>query len=406
MLALVGQYVRWYLCMFEFECVIFWYTMHYRNSILACYSTTMAMVYDMALRSCWCWSWLNIWNGTVLDLDGQKVRWYWCMLNLNMSLLGIRYLVKPSQLYTCLPSTQIHYNDIHLWPRAHVDWTYETVYRVGFGRTESTLVFGHVWIGMWHCLVHAAPWHDHNWTLTWYSTTMAIAHGSALVLMLLECMEHNGKWLRAVVDWMYGTVYRVAFGRVVGTMVNIGACLNWKMCHYLVYAASWHHRDCTHACYSTAMAITHVSALMLIEYMERYCIDFRRTESTLVLVHVWIWICHTLLGIRCNIHAYHHRNYTLACYSTTMAMPYVSIWADVNRIYGTVSYWLWMNREYVGSYWCMFEFERVIILCMMQHDTITIAHSPAIQIHYNGNDNDTRFCADVDVDWIYGTVLC
>ena len=56
-------------------------------------------------------------------------------------------------------------------------------------------------------------------------------------------------------------------------------------------------------------------------------------------------------------------------------MPYVSIWADVNRIYGTVSYLLWMNRKYVGSYWCMFQFERVIILCMMQYDTITIAHS-------------------------------
>ena len=31
---------------------------------------------------------------------------------------------------------------------------------------------------------------------------MAIAHRSALVLMLLECMERNGKWLRAVIEYM------------------------------------------------------------------------------------------------------------------------------------------------------------------------------------------------------------
>ena len=37
------------------------------------------------------------------------------------------------------------------------------------------------------------------------------------------------------------------------------------------------------------------------------------------------------------------------------------------------------------------------------YDTITIAHSSAIPIHYNGND-DIRLCADVNADFIYGTV--
>ena len=36
--------------------------------------------------------------------------------------------------------------------------------------------------------------------------------------------------------------------------------------------------------------------------------------------------------------------------------------------------------------------------------TITVAHLPAIQIHYNVND-DTRLHADVNVDWTYGTVF-
>ena len=38
--------------------------------------------------------------------------------------------------------------------------------------------------------------------------------------------------------------------------------------------------------------------------------------------------------------------------------------------------------------------------------TVTIARPPAIQIHDNGNANDTRLCADVDVGWIHGTVSC
>ena len=36
----------------------------------------------------------------------------------------------------------------------------------------------------------------------------------------------------------------------------------------------------------TLMAMTHGCVLTLIEYMERYCVGFGRTGSTLVLVHV------------------------------------------------------------------------------------------------------------------------
>ena len=131
---------------------------------------------------------------------------------------------------------------------------------------------------------------------------------------------------------------------------------------------------------------------------------YKRTASTLTLVHVWTWICHCLVYDA----PWHHRNYTLACYWTIMTITYVWLCADAHSpaiqthnnddgtwhttvrgcwfrlntyiVYIYMSCWLWTNRKYVGMHWCMFEFECVITWYTMHHDTIAIVHLPAIQL--------------------------
>ena len=82
-LALDEQSVRWYRCMFESECAIPWCTMHH-DMIAIGPSSAIQMHYNgydgtwhTTLR--WFRCWLNIWNGVVLALDEQRVRWYRCM---------------------------------------------------------------------------------------------------------------------------------------------------------------------------------------------------------------------------------------------------------------------------------------------------------------------------------------
>ena len=66
------QQVRWYWCMFEFECVIAWYTMHHNAIAIAHPSAIqLQLQWHAALR----WCLLNIWNGVILALDEQFVRW-------------------------------------------------------------------------------------------------------------------------------------------------------------------------------------------------------------------------------------------------------------------------------------------------------------------------------------------
>ena len=61
-----------------------------------------------------------------------------------------------------------------------------------------------------------------------------------------------------------------------------------------------------------------------------------------------------------------------------------------------------LPEQIVRWYWYMFEFECVIAWYKMHYHAIAIAHSPAIEIHYNGND--IQLCANVDA--IYGMVSC
>ena len=65
-------------------------------------------------------------------------------LNLNVSLLGTRGAMKPSQLYTRLlckytTMTMTHGSALVLMLVEHMEWNH-----VGFGRTECTLLLVHV----------------------------------------------------------------------------------------------------------------------------------------------------------------------------------------------------------------------------------------------------------------------
>ena len=111
--------------------------MHYYDTIVIAYSPAIHQLqwHNTALR----WCWLNVCNGIALAFNDQRVRWYWCKSKFEYFII----------LYT------MHHDMIEYMER----------YRVGFGRTESTLVLVHVWIWMWHCLVYDAPWRYCNCTL-------------------------------------------------------------------------------------------------------------------------------------------------------------------------------------------------------------------------------------------------
>ena len=141
--------------------------------------------------------------------------------------------------------------------------------------------------------------------------------------------------------------------------------------------------------------------LLLIKYMERSRVGFGRTVCTLVLVHVWIQVL--LLSV---IAWYDPLNITPSQLHTRLLFNYNGdgIWtrADVNDD------WIWNcivlvldDRTYVCIGACLnLNLWLLGIRCTM---TPSRLHTRLL-INYNGND--TRLCADVDVDWIYGTVSC
>ena len=85
-------------------------------SALACFSNTLQRRWHTALCWCWCWCWLNtyiayiLWNGVMLALDKQWVRWY-CW-------------------YAHLPACQTRYDgdSTRLCADANVDWIYIYIY--------------------------------------------------------------------------------------------------------------------------------------------------------------------------------------------------------------------------------------------------------------------------------------
>ena len=152
------------------------------------------------------------------------------------------------------------------------------------------------------------------------------------------------------VEWIHGTVS--CYKRTASTLTLVHVW-TW-ICHCLVYDAPWHHRNYTLARYSTIMAMTYGSAVMLIGYMERYHIDFGRTDGTLVLVYVWIWMYVQLLDIRCTMTPLRlHTRLLFKCNgnyirygSAVMLIGYMERYhIDFGRTGGTlvlVHVWIWM----------------------------------------------------------------
>ena len=210
--------------------------------------------------------------------------------------------------------------------------------------------------------------------IRWYLTIMAMAYGFALVLMLIEYMER----------------YRVGFGRTASKLVLVHVWI-W-MCHCLVYDVQWHHHNCTLACYSTTIAMTYGSALVLM-FIE--CI-----WNGVMLVSneqdvCWYW---WMFEFECAI-AWYTINHdtiacTLACYSNTMATAHGCILMLMLIEYmerGTASScWLWTNRRQVflvknSTLILVYILECVITWYPMHHDTITIAHFACYLTPMNGN---------------------
>ena len=143
--------------------------------------------------------------------------------------------------------------------------------------------------------------------ITWYTMHHEWHERNLLYSYLL--FNYNGDGIHTVLLILIENVerYRVGFERTGCTLILIGACL------YL-YDAQWNHHNCKLACYSTTMVMTYGSALILIEYIERYRAGVGGTESTLILVHDWIWMRHCLVYDA----LWRHRNYTLICYSNAL----------------------------------------------------------------------------------------
>ena len=299
-------------------------------------------------------------------------------------------------------------------------------YHVGFGRTGSTLILVHVCIWMYHYLVYDAPrmtrsqlcprllftdnGDDIHTVLRWFwlyiygtvscwrwmhrqyvligesvnfnfVSSLSIRYNMNDIIAIVHSGIHyndNDCWLRADVDvdWIYEMVScRFWPNR---KYVEIDAYLNLNMSLHL-------HYDAILIAYSSPAIQIHYngdgiygSTLMLIEYMERCHAGFDRTESTLILV--FVWICHYLVP------SYHH-NCVLACYSTTMTMTYGFALMLIGRTYATVSCpRCWPNSKYVIIGACVNLNVRLPgIRYIIQHQSIIIVHSPAMQTHYNGN---------------------
>ena len=93
----------------------------------------------------------------------------------------------------------------------------------------------------------------------------------------------------------------------------------------------------------------------------------------------------------------------LACCSITMTMVYnirLCAGVDIHWMCETVPCWIRTDRKCV----CMSVSLNVISRYEMHYITPSLLLRTHLLFKYNGND--TRLCADVDADWIYGMVSC
>ena len=271
-----------------------------------------------------------LWNGPVSVLNEQDVRWYWCMFICKcvISKYTFRHDTITNKYSLGCYSTTMTYGK---WLRADVnlDW-YGTVLRWIWTNSE--------YVGIDACL---------NLNLSLLYTI----HYDATAIALSHAIELQWQYHTAL-RWCLN-VYNVGFGWTGSTLLVLTHVYIW-MCHYLT---SWYHRNCTLYCYWTTIPMAYGSALN----MERYRVGFGRTESTLVVVHVWIWICH------CSAYDA-HRNWTCNYNDND-----VRLCADVDWIWNGVM--MAVDEQEVRWYWCMFQFEYAIVSYTMHHETIASTHS-------------------------------
>ena len=151
---------------------------------------------------------LNIWNGIIpccLWTYSKYVGKHWCIFELEcVSVIIWCTLHYDTIAIAHTPATQIQAQGRRVLFLMVSCWLWMN--------SVCTLVLVHVRIWTSHYFVYDAAWHHHNYTLTCYSNNIWNAITNGYALLLIECMAR--------------TVYRVGSGRVVGTLVCIGARLN------------------------------------------------------------------------------------------------------------------------------------------------------------------------------------
>ena len=177
----------------------------------------------------------------------------------------------------------------------------------------------HVWIWMCHDLVTIdALWHHLNYTLACYSNTQQ--------WRWFTPMRWRWCWLNTRIAYILWNGIVLTFDEQ-SVRLYVFVYIRIWICIYLMCDAPLHHCNRALACYSNTL---YGRWNMLVRWcwcwlniycvyiIKRYCVGFGRTGRTLVLVHVWIWICHD----SAYNPPWHHPTCILAWYSTTIAMAY------------------------------------------------------------------------------------
>ena len=227
-------------------------------------SIQLPLQYHMTRRWCWYWTWLNVWNGIMLALGEQEVRWYWCMFEFK-SLFCMRCTIQSSQL-------------------------------------QIRLLFNYIVNNLWFC---------------------------------------------ADVGWIYGMQSRRCWANSM--YVSIGACLNLNVPLLLDTSVRI-------LCNMTRLQLHTRSVAIQLQWhmspgrcscwlnMQRYCVDFERTDSMYVDIGTCLNLNVSLLGMMHYI--------TPPQLHTDLLFNYNGndLWfcADVDWMCATVSFRLWMNRKYVA----------------------------------------------------------
>ena len=116
------EYVGFSVCLILNVSLIAWYTMHHDTRAF-----THSTVIELHTTLCWCW--LYIWNGVMMTLDEQGVRWYCCMFEFECVITCWYMMQNDTDTVEMTHSSVIwiRYNDNDIRLCADIDWIYGTV---------------------------------------------------------------------------------------------------------------------------------------------------------------------------------------------------------------------------------------------------------------------------------------